>query len=75
VSPPHLPQLGSVVWAELEDANGYRKVRPAVVVTPSAEITAGKPVSVVAITTRLPTPCPTTTCCCPGRGKERRARG
>ena len=43
MSPTRLPQLGSVVWAELEDANGYRKVRPVVVVTPTAEITAGKP--------------------------------
>lgn len=33
MSPTRLPQLGSVVWAELEDANGFRKVRPAVVVT------------------------------------------
>lgn len=53
-----LPQLGSVIWAELEDANGIRKVRPAVVVTPSADIAAGKEVRIVAITTRLPTPLP-----------------
>ncbi len=33
-----LPQLGSVVWAELEDANGFRKLRPAVVVTATADI-------------------------------------
>jgi mRNA-degrading endonuclease toxin of MazEF toxin-antitoxin module len=47
-----------VVWAELEDANGFRKVRPAVVVTPTAAIAAGQPVHVVAITTRLPSPLP-----------------
>jgi hypothetical protein len=41
VSPTRLPQLGSVVWAELEDANGFRKVRPAVVVTATADIAAG----------------------------------
>jgi hypothetical protein len=58
VSPTRLPQLGSVVWAELEDANGYRKARPVVVVTPTADITAGKPVHVIAITTRLPDPLP-----------------
>jgi mRNA-degrading endonuclease toxin of MazEF toxin-antitoxin module len=58
VSPVRAPQLGSVVWAELEDANGFRKVRPAVVVTATADIAAGKPVRVVAITTRLPTPLP-----------------
>ena len=56
---PHRPlRLGSVVWAELKDPNGYRKVRPVVVVSPSADIDAGKPVRVVAITTRLPDPLP-----------------
>jgi len=58
VSPSRPLQLGSVVWAELEDPNGYRKVRPGVVVTPTADIHAGKPVRVVAITTRLPNPLP-----------------
>ncbi len=29
MSSPRPLQLGSVVWAELEDANGYRKTRPA----------------------------------------------
>jgi hypothetical protein len=58
VSPTRLPQLGSVVWAELEDTNGFRKVRPAVVVTATADIAAGKQLRVVAITTRLPTPLP-----------------
>lgn len=53
-----LPQLGSVVWVELADTNGFRKVRPAVVVSATADITAGRPVRVVAITTRLPTPLP-----------------
>jgi hypothetical protein len=47
-------QLGSVAWAELEDVNGYRKVRPVAVVTPTADIDAGRSVRVVAITTRLP---------------------
>jgi mRNA-degrading endonuclease toxin of MazEF toxin-antitoxin module len=47
-----------VVWAELEDANGFRKVRPAVVVTATADIAADKPVRVVAVTTRLLTPLP-----------------
>jgi hypothetical protein len=47
-----------VVWVELEDANGFRKVRPAVVVSATADIAAGQPVRVVAITTRLPNPLP-----------------
>ncbi len=71
MSPTRRPRLGSVVWAELKDANGYRKVCPVVVVTPTAEITAGKPVRVVAITTRLPEPCPATTYGCPGIGRGR----
>jgi mRNA-degrading endonuclease toxin of MazEF toxin-antitoxin module len=58
VTPPRLPQLGSVVWAELPDANGIVKVRPAVVVSASADIVAGGPVRVAAITTRLPLPLP-----------------
>ena len=40
MSPSRPLQLGSVVWAELEDPNGYRKVRPGVVVTPTADINA-----------------------------------
>jgi mRNA-degrading endonuclease toxin of MazEF toxin-antitoxin module len=58
VSAARLPQLGSVVWAELADSHGARKVRPAVVVTPTAEITAEATVRVVAITTRLASPLP-----------------
>jgi mRNA-degrading endonuclease toxin of MazEF toxin-antitoxin module len=48
------PQLGSVVWAEIADANGHRKIRPAVILTPTADIAPGKRVDLVAITTRLP---------------------
>jgi mRNA-degrading endonuclease toxin of MazEF toxin-antitoxin module len=58
VNPVRQPQLGSVVWAEVEDANGFRKVRPAVIITQTADISSGKPVRVVAITTRLPAPLP-----------------
>jgi len=58
VTPPRLPQLGSVVWVELKDANGIAKVRPAVVVSATADIAAGKPIRVAAITTRLPAPLP-----------------
>jgi len=42
----------------LADANGIRKVRPAVVVTATADIAADKPVRVAAITTRLGKPLP-----------------
>lgn len=52
------PMLGSVIWAELEDANGIRKLRPAVIVSSTAEIAEGKPLHVLAVTTRLPSPLP-----------------
>jgi hypothetical protein len=58
VNPTRLPQLGSVIWAELEDANGFQKLRPAIVVSATAEIAAGQPVRLVAITTCLPSPLP-----------------
>jgi hypothetical protein len=44
--------------AEVPDANGFRKLRPVVVVTPTADISTGRPLDVVAVTTRLPTPLP-----------------
>lgn len=53
-----LPQLGSVNWAEVERANSFRKVRPAIVITPTAEIAAGQNMRIIAITTRLPSPLP-----------------
>lgn len=51
-------QFGHIVWAELADANGIRKARPAVVVTPSERITPSAPLEVVAITSQLPQPLP-----------------
>ncbi len=68
-----LPQLGSVVWAELADANGFRKRRPAVVVTATDDIVAGKTVRLLAITTRVPTPLPEDRVLLPwdGQGKAR----
>jgi hypothetical protein len=49
---------GRIVWSELADANGIRKLRPAVVVTPTDRITAGGALEVVAITSRLSHPLP-----------------
>jgi hypothetical protein len=48
LQPPVPSQLDSVLWAELEVPNGTRKVRP-VVVSPTADVKAGEPVRVVAI--------------------------
>jgi len=47
-----------VIWAELADPNGFCKVRPAVVETPTAEIAAATSLRIVAITTRLSDPLP-----------------
>jgi mRNA-degrading endonuclease toxin of MazEF toxin-antitoxin module len=51
-------RLGQIVWAELADANGIRKSRPAVIVTPTDRITEGGQLEVVAITSRLSDPLP-----------------
>src|SRR5437764_14348924 len=51
-------EFGRIVWAEVADANGIRKLRPAVVVTNNDRIAPGKPVDLVAITSRLPEPSP-----------------
>jgi len=59
VTPPRLPpQLGSVVWAEVKDANGFRKARPAVVVATPTDATSSEPLRIAAITTRLSNPLP-----------------
>jgi mRNA-degrading endonuclease toxin of MazEF toxin-antitoxin module len=42
-------QFGQIVWAELADANGVRKLRPAVVVTPTDRISPLAPLEVVAV--------------------------
>ena len=51
-------QLGRIVWAEIADANGVRKLRPAIIVTPSDRITPAAPLDIVAVTSRLPEPLP-----------------
>ncbi len=51
-------QLGSIVWAEIADANGIYKLRPAIVVTPSDRISSAESLHVVAITSRLSDPLP-----------------
>lgn len=58
MSAGRLPQLGSVIWSELADTNGFRKVRPAVVVTATSKIAEGGNLHVLAITTRLADPLP-----------------
>jgi hypothetical protein len=47
-------ELGRIVWAEVADANGIRKERPAVIVTATDQIQADRPLDLIAITSRLP---------------------
>src|SRR5438128_509948 len=51
-------RFGQIVWAEIADANGIRKLRPAVIVTPTERFTSGGPLDVVAVTSRLASPLP-----------------
>ncbi len=50
--------LGAIVWVEVPDANGIRKPRPAVIVTPTDRIAENAALDVVAISSRLPDPLP-----------------
>ena len=51
-------QFGQIVWVEMADANGVRKLRPAVVVTPSPQASASGPLEVVAVTSQVRQPLP-----------------
>ncbi len=49
---------GQIVWAIVRDHNGFRKRRPAIIVTPTVEISDEEPVVLLAITTTYPDPAP-----------------
>jgi hypothetical protein len=49
---------GSIVWAEIADANGVRKLRPAVILRSADQATFAGPFDVVAVTSRLADPLP-----------------
>ncbi|MEX2173190.1 MAG: hypothetical protein WD872_02435 [Pirellulaceae bacterium] len=51
-------QLGSIVWVAIADANGFVKLRPAVIVTPSDRIAGAGSLHAVAVTSRLAEPLP-----------------
>jgi hypothetical protein len=50
--------IGRIVWADIPDANGARKLRPAVIVAVPDSPTPEEPFFVVAVTSRLPAPLP-----------------
>lgn len=49
---------GQIVWAILKDRNGFRKRRPAIILTPTEEIDDSAPLVVVCITTTFGQPPP-----------------
>jgi mRNA-degrading endonuclease toxin of MazEF toxin-antitoxin module len=51
-------RYGRLVWARIADRNGYEKERPAIIVTPTAQISSSEPVLLVAVTTTFPDPPP-----------------
>jgi mRNA-degrading endonuclease toxin of MazEF toxin-antitoxin module len=52
-------ELGRIIWAELPSSDrSSKKRRPAVVITPTAEIVAGEPFQVVSATTKFTEPLP-----------------
>lgn len=51
-------ELGRIVWAEVADANGVRKLRPTVIVSASDRIRPDQPLELVAVTSRVPDPLP-----------------
>jgi hypothetical protein len=50
--------LGRIVWVIVRDPQGYRKRRPAIVLTAAAEISSEQPLTVMAITTTFADPPP-----------------
>jgi len=51
-------QFGRIVWVDMADANGIRKRRPAVIVTPNDRITPTALLDAIAVTSRLSEPLP-----------------
>ena len=51
-------EFGDIIWAEIADANGIRKERPVVIITPDVQITPAGILDVVAITSMLSVPLP-----------------
>ena len=55
--PPGL-RYGRIVWATFRDRNGFRKDRPAVVLTPTGEVADDVPLVLMGVTTRFAEPPP-----------------
>jgi len=51
-------QYGQVIWGLFRDPHGFRKHRPAIVLTPTNEIAEDVPIVVMCVTTTFPEPPP-----------------
>src|SRR4051812_456523 len=51
-------QHGQIIWAVLKDRNGFRKRRPGIVLTPTAQISPDKPLVILCVTTTFSDPPP-----------------
>src|SRR5688500_17384816 len=51
-------EWGRIAWADVPDANGFRKLRPVIIVTPTDQIQTGQPLDVIAVTSRIVEPLP-----------------
>lgn len=49
---------GCIIRADMTDRNGYPKNRPAVILTPTAEIEKGSPIIIFAISSKIKHPLP-----------------
>ena len=71
---PRLVQFGLIVWVDIADANGIRKLRPAVIVTPNDRITP-TPCSTSSLSLAgCPSHCPRIMSCSHGMRKGIRAQ-
>jgi mRNA-degrading endonuclease toxin of MazEF toxin-antitoxin module len=64
--------LGRIVWVIVRDPQGYRKRRPAIVLTPAEEISSELPLTVMAITTTFADPPPRNCVALPWNSDPRR---
>ena len=67
-------RYGRIIWARVTDTRGYRKDRPCIVLTPTAEITHNAPMVVMAITTTFPDPTPPDCVVLPWNNDPRKTR-
>lgn len=71
---PHGLKYGGIIVAEMRDRNGFRKVRPGLVITPTDRISETAPLLVMAITSTFSEPPPAWHVPLPWNADPRRVR-